>query len=55
MVVHWVYLESIAALQIHPTAFQCILVHLESVFALQIYPMQYHSATDPIYGAYALW
>ena len=50
MVVHWVHLESIDALQMHPNVLECGWVHLESVFALQMYPMRYHSA----YGPY-LW
>ena len=47
MVVHLVHLESKDALQIQPTALQCIWVHLESFFPLQMYKMHYHSAYGP--------
>ena len=31
MVVHWVHLESIDALQMHPNVLECIWVHFENV------------------------
>ena len=53
---HWVHLESIDALQMHPNALECIWVHLESLLMLSKYTQCTTIAyTDHKYGPYALW